>query len=319
MTFNENRSQQKALSFLKDNVTVVGFALFIIILKFFSPFSFLFDVITFGIFALGYDLLLGHLGWVSFGHLLYYGFGAYVNALSLKYVTTNPFIALLITMASSALLGLTLSFVLLRKGGAYFALLNLGFCALWHFMVVIPFKDYTGGNDGTWFKAESLPIVDVNNRWAYFYFLVIVLFVVTILYRKLISSPFGFILRAMKENEDRVRFLGYNVFRWKMYAFIISVVISALAGALYTLAYGYASPSFILPNRNGEIIVATLLGGSGTVLGPLIGALILTMLKDLISSVFFYWEFFVGIAFVFVMSFLSDGVWGRVIKIFGRR
>jgi branched-chain amino acid transport system permease protein len=304
--------------FAKENSLIFGYVAFLFIMGFFLPLSFLVDIIIFSIYALGFDITCGYMGWLSLGQVLYLGVGAYTTALFIKYVNPNPFLALVCSLASGAFIGFILSFVVLRKGGPYFALLNLAFASVGYFFVLIPFKDFTGGNDGTWFRMESLPFLNLRDRNVYFTFLVTVFMVILIIYRRFASSSFSYLLRAIKGNETRVAFLGYNTFRIKVIAFVLSVTLSTLAGSLYSMAYGYASPSFMEPRRCGEVVVATLIGGTGTLYGVLLGSFIIIGLKDLISAFIVYWELFIGLIFVVMMLISRRGVYSLIVKVVGR-
>lgn len=303
---------------VKEIIPIFGYIGSLYILRFFLPMSFLVDIIVFSIYALGFDITCGYMGWLSLGQVLYLGVGAYGTALFVKYVNPNPLLGLMFSLAVGAMIGFLISFVVLKKGGPYFALLNLSFAYIGYFLVLIPFKDITGGNDGTWFTIQPMPFLNLREREVYFTFLLTIFAVILILYKKFASSSFSYLLRAIKENESRVAFLGYNTSRIKTVAFVLSVTVSTLAGSLYALAYGYASPSFMEPRRCGEVVIAVLMGGTGTIYGVLLGSFLIIALKDLISSIILYWELFLGLLFLTMMFVFRGGFYRMLLKIVGR-
>ena len=286
--------------------------------KFFLPVTFLTDVAIFSIYVLAFDLLYGYMGWLSFGHMLYLGVGAYSIALFLKFVNPNGLIGIPVALLAGAVVGLLIGPVVLRRGGAYFALVNLAFNEIVYFLLLIPLRDYTGGNDGTYFNVIRTPI-DLADGEVFFVFVLLCLFLAGLTFKYIIGSPFGFLLRAIKENEVKVAFLGYNPFRIKYVAFIISTVLSAFAGALYTLHYSYVAPSFIDPLRSAEVVIASLLGGPGTFFGAYVGAAGLIGMKDLISMYTGTWELVLGIVIIIIMYRFKRGIWGYVEKTFAGR
>lgn len=286
--------------------------------KFFLPVTFLTDVAIFSIYVLAFDLLYGYMGWLSFGHMLYLGVGAYSAALFLKFVNPNGFVGVAVALLAGGAAGLIIGPVVLRRGGAYFALVNLAFNEIVYFLLLIPLRDYTGGNDGTYFNVTRSPI-DLANGEVFFVFVLVCLFVAGLAFKHIVGSPFGFLLRAIKENEVKVAFLGYNPFKTKYVAFIISTVLAAFAGALYSLHYSYVAPSFIDPLRSAEVVIASLLGGPGTLFGSYVGAAALIGMKDLISMYTGSWELVLGIAIIIIMYRFKRGIWGYVEKTLNRR
>jgi len=296
---------------------ILGYIIFLFIAKLFLTWSFLVDIITFSIYVLGFDILAGYMGWISFGHVLWLGTGSYAFALFIRHINPNPLLALLSSLAIAASIGFIASFVALRKGGAYFALINLAFACLGFFLVTVPFKDITGGYEGIWVRMEPLPLLNLLDRDVYYGFLVLVFAVILFMYKRFAGSSFSYLLRAIKEDETRVEFLGYNTFRIKQIAYILSVTLSTLAGSLYSGAYGYASAVLMNPLRSAEVIVAALIGGSGTFYGALLGAFLFVALKDLASAMIVYWELFLGLTFVLLMSTIRGGVYSLIRKAIG--
>lgn len=268
------------------------------------------DFMIFCVFVLAYDLIYGYMGRLSFGHMLYLGVGAYAAALSAEHLSGNPFLALLIAVAAGALVGLLLGPIIVRTTGACFALINLAFNQVGYFLVLIALSNWTGGEDGMSAFYDPVWLFDFGNRKVMFVFTLMSLVFVVYLVRKLTSSPFGILLRTIKENETRAKFLGYNTFLYKLLAFILSTSLAAFAGALTMLNYTYATPSFIDPTRNVEVIFACLIGGAGNVYGALVGGVGYMVLSNYLPNYIQRWEMFLGIALLVLVFKFQSGLWG---------
>lgn len=268
------------------------------------------DFMIFCIFVLAYDLIYGYMGRLSFGHMLYLGVGAYAAALSAEHLSANPFLALLVAVAAGGAVGLLLGPIIVRTTGACFALINLAFNQVGYFLVLIALSDWTGGEDGMAAFYDPVWIFDFGNRKVMFYFTLLCLVFVVFLVRRLTTSPFGILLRTIKENETRARFLGYNTFLYKLLAFVLSTSLSAFAGALTMLNYTYATPSFIDPTRNVEVIFACLIGGAGNVYGALVGGIGYMILSNYLPNYIQRWEMFLGIALLALVFKFQSGLWG---------
>jgi branched-chain amino acid transport system permease protein len=268
------------------------------------------DFMIFCIFVLGFDLVYGHMGQLSFGHMLYLGAGAYGAALSATYWTPNPFLAVLNGIVCATLVGAILGPILVRTSGAAFALLNLAFNQVGHFLVLVPLAPLTAGEDGLSLTFSSYGFANFSNLNFLFFFVLAVLLVIALLILKFDSSPFGLLLKSVKENEVRVRFLGYNTFRYKWITFVFSAAISGLAGALTAINYGYTNPSFIDPTRNVEVIFAALMGGAGRVLGAVLGGTAFMTISNYLARYILRWEMFLGFALLVIAFRFRKGIWG---------
>jgi branched-chain amino acid transport system permease protein len=276
------------------------------------------DFMIFCIFVLAYDLLYGYMGRLSFGHMLYLGVGAYAFALSGEYLSGNPFLALLIAVGSGAAIGLILSPIIVRTTGACFALINLAFNQLGFFLALVAFSRWTGGEDGMSATFKKIWIFDFSNRTIVFYFTLVCLLLVIFLVRRLTNSLFGILLRGIKENETRVKFLGYNTFAIKMAAFIVSTSLSAFAGALFIINYSYITTSFIDPFRSVEVIFASLIGGAGSVYGALVGGVSYKLISNYLPNYIQRWEMFLGVVLLLLVFKFRTGVWGYVVALLQR-
>ncbi|MFV2081717.1 MAG: branched-chain amino acid ABC transporter permease [bacterium] len=271
------------------------------------------DFIIFSIFVLAYDLLYGYMGRLSFGHMLYLGVGAYAVALFAEHVSANPFLAILAALASGVAVGLLLGPIIVRTTGACFALINLAFNQVGFFLALTAFAKWTGGEDGMAAFFDTVWILNFDNRYTVFGFSLFSLILVVFLMRRLTRSPFGILLRMIKENETRVQFLGYNTHRYKLLAFILSTTIAAFSGALTILNYTYVTPSFIDTTRNVEVIFASLIGGAGSVFGALLGGVSYMAISNYLPNYVQRWEMFLGIALLLLVFRFQTGLWGFIV------
>ncbi len=271
------------------------------------------DFIIFCIFVLAYDLLYGYMGRLSFGHMLYLGVGAYAAALCAEHISANPFVAILTALLSGAAVGLLLGPIIVRTTGACFALINLAFNQVGFFLALIALAEWTGGEDGMAAFFDTVWMLDFDNRYVVFGFSLFCLLLVVFLMRRLTGSPFGILLRMIKENETRAQFLGYNTYKYKLLAFVISTTVAAFAGALTILNYTYVTPSFIDTTRNVEVIFASLIGGAGSVFGALLGGMSYMAISNYLPNYIQRWEMFLGIALLLLVFRFQTGIWGFVV------
>jgi len=270
------------------------------------------DFIIFCIYVLGFNLLYGFMGRLSFGHMLYLGTGAYAVTLFTEHVSHNPFLAILAGVIAGAFIGVVLGPIIVRTTGACFALINLAFNQIGYFLVLVAFSKYTGGEDGMSTTFAKIGFMNFGKKPVIFGFALFCLLLTYYLLKKVTTSPFGLLIRSIKENETRVKFLGYNTFVYKWITFILSTSIAAFAGALAILNYGYVTPSFIDPTRNVEVIFATLIGGPGNLYGAIIGGVLYMVISNYLASYIPRWEMFLGIALLIVVFRFRKGVWGYV-------
>lgn len=271
------------------------------------------DFIIFCIFVLAYDLLYGYMGRLSFGHMLYLGVGAYAAALCAEHISANPFVAILTALLSGAAVGLLLGPIIVRTTGACFALINLAFNQVGFFLALIALAEWTGGEDGMAAFFDTVWMLNFDNRYVVFGFSLFCLLLVVFLMRRLTGSPFGILLRMIKENETRAQFLGYNTYKYKLLAFVISTTVAAFAGALTILNYTYVTPSFIDTTRNVEVIFASLIGGAGSVFGALLGGMSYMAIANYLPNYIQRWEMFLGIALLLLVFRFQTGIWGFVV------
>ena len=270
------------------------------------------DFIIFCVFVLGFNLLYGFMGRLSFGHMLYLGTGAYAITLFAEHVSKNPLLAILAGIAAGALIGIIIGPIIVRTTGACFALINLAFDQVGYFLVLVAFSKYTGGEDGMSVYFSKMGVIDFGQKPIMFGFALLCLILTYYLLKKFTTSPYGILIKSIKENETRVKFLGYNTFIYKWITFIISTSVAAFAGALSILNYGYVTPSFIDPSRAVEVIFAALIGGSGSLYGAIIGGVIYMAISNYLASYISRWEMFLGIALLICVFRFRSGIWGYV-------
>jgi branched-chain amino acid transport system permease protein len=270
------------------------------------------DFVIFCIYVLGFDVLYGHLGRISFGHTLYLGAGAYGAAMCAKYLIPDPFLAMAMGIAAGAALGLIIGPIAVKTKGAAFALINVAFNQIGYFIVLVALAKYTGGEDGVSLTFNSYGFVNFGNVHFLFAFCLACLVAVYYLMHRLYGSAFGAMLLGIKENETRVRFLGYNTQAYKWVAFIISTSVSAFAGSLFVINYGFANPGFMDPARNVEVIFAALIGGPGTEFGAVVGGTAYMVISNYLAKYITRWEMFLGAALLLIAFGFRKGIMGYV-------
>lgn len=267
------------------------------------------QMMIYGIFAMSLDILLGYTGLASLGHAAYFGVSAYtVGLVSLK--VTNLFVlvmgaALGTTITVSALLGL----LAIRARGIYFLMITLALAQLlWG--VAFQWRSLTGGDDGLpGIPRPSLGIPISLWDTANFYYFVLVFFVLVIIVLSiLVRSPFGYVLRGIRESETRMRSLGYNVWLYKYLAFVIAGTFAGVAGMLFTYYTGFVSPADLSILLSAKVMLMVILGGAGTLLGPVLGAGLIVLLENLVSAQTERWTLILGATYVSVVLFAPNGI-----------
>lgn len=270
------------------------------------------DFMIFCIFVMSFDLLYGYMGRLSFGQMLFLGTGVYVSTLFSLHITPNPLLSMLAGIAGGAIVAGILGLVVARLAGAPFALANLAFNQVGFFLIGSAFQEVTHGEDGISSGVEPWGFLDFANENVAFAFVLLCLLLTFYVLRILTHSPYGIIIRSIKENESRVRFLGYNTFYYKWLTFVMAGAFAALAGTLYTLYIGFVSPTFIHPLSNVEVIFACLIGGAGNLYGALAGGVFFMALKDNLSTYIPQWELILGILLLIIVFWLRQGLTGFV-------
>ncbi|MCR4401589.1 MAG: branched-chain amino acid ABC transporter permease [Firmicutes bacterium] len=270
------------------------------------------DFMIFCIFTLSFDLLYGYMGRLSFGHLLFLGAGAYGAGLFLRHVTSNPLLAILLGMSVACLLAMIVGLVTVRATGACFALINLAFNQTGWFLVMSPLRKVTGGQDGFGVEAARLGWIDFGDAAFRFWFVLVILLLMFFLLKRLMRSPYGILVRSIKEDETRVRFLGYNTYLYKWITFVISASVAGLSGALTALNYGYVNPNTMDVHKNVGAVFACLIGGAGHLYGALVGGVVYMIISNFLPVYIRRWEMFLGAALLVVVFRFRRGIWGSL-------
>jgi branched-chain amino acid transport system permease protein len=270
------------------------------------------DFMVFIIFVLSFDLLYGYMGHLSFGHMLYFGSGTYASAIFMNRVSGNPLLGILAGILFAALLALLAGALVMKTHGAAFALINMGFNQIGFFMVVSGLSSITRGDDGMSVFFDPLGSINLGNERVLFYVVLGSLLAVFYFLKRLTQSSFGVMVRSIHENESRVKFLGYNTYRYKIITFVISCAIAGFAGTLTTINYGFISPGFINPFYNVNPIFAILIGGAGNLYGAIIGGLVFKFLSEYIAIYVSTWELYLGIALLIMTFRFRTGIVGAV-------
>lgn len=270
------------------------------------------DIMIFCILVMSWDLLYGYMGRLSFGHFLYYGAGAYGTGLFIKYILANPLVAIVAGIMLSTVLAILLGIVVVRATGACFALLNASFNVIGCFIVMSPLRSITSGEDGFGVGVKRLGFIDFFNPAFRFWFVLLSLLLVLWILRRLTSSSYGILVRSIKQNETRVRFLGYNTFFYKWITFVISASIAGLAGALSALNYNYVNPNSLDIHANVGVIFACLIGGAGDIYGAIVGGVVYMIICNFLPIYFRRWELLLGIALLIIVFRFKMGIWGSL-------
>jgi len=273
------------------------------------------EIVIWMLFALAHNLLLGYGGLPSFGHGAYFGVGAYAFGLLQQRAEAGLLLGLLGAIACTALVGAVVAAFISHRRGIYYALLTIAFGQLMWF-VAVKWHSVTGGEDGLMKIVRAplqLPGIEISlaSNNAFFYFVLALFAAVLVLLWRLIHSPFGRVLRAIKQNEMRASFVGYNVWFYKWCAFAISAGLSGLAGSLFAMAQQSAYPNVMSLHNSGFVVMMVLIGGGlVSFWGPVIGALLFILARDLLGAYTETWLLWYGLLFMAMVIYQPDGVAG---------
>ncbi|MFZ5866848.1 MAG: branched-chain amino acid ABC transporter permease [Thermodesulfobacteriota bacterium] len=278
----------------------------------------LIEIIYFSLFAVSFNLLFAYAGLLSFGHAAYFGLGAYVTAIALKHVPGMPFfVAILLGALAGAIGGVVIGFFCVRRKGSYFALLTLAFNQfLW--AIAWKWRELTGGDDGIGGIVPKKPVdlgiasIDFTQVTSKYYLTLLIVVLCLALGWYLMRTPFGNTVRAVKGNEERASFLGYNVNRSKLLIFTLAAFFAGIAGSLFALFQDFVAPSAISMAMSTEVLFMAFLGGTGSFFGPILGAAIFVYFTDWISSITERWEFILGVLFIVLVLYFHQGFIGLV-------
>ncbi|HEU5017778.1 MAG TPA: branched-chain amino acid ABC transporter permease [Pseudolabrys sp.] len=284
----------------------------LIVAPFFVYPIFLMQAMCFALFACAFNLLVGYVGLLSFGHALYFGWASYLAAYAAKAWGLPPILAILTGTAAGAVLGLLAGVVAIRRQGIYFAMITLALAQMMYFVALQ--APFTGGEDG----IQAVPrgylfgIVDLRGEVAMYIFVLVIFLAGFLFIYRIIHSPFGEVLKAIRENETRAISLGYKTERYKLMAFVLSATLAGLAGATKALVVQLASLTDVNWPMSGEVVLMTLVGGLGTIFGPVVGAVTIVSMENFLAGIGRWVPVIQGTIFVACVLLFRRGIIGEL-------
>ena len=270
------------------------------------------EALILGLFAMSLDLLVGYCRLYSFGHAAAYGLGAYSYALILTYVPLPLPVGILLAVAVTILIAIPIAWICTRSTGVSFAMLTLAFAQLGYAML-FRFRDVTGGSDGLVGIPRPpgpLGIDWFQSKLGYYYLVLVCLLGSYLLCRAIVRSPFGAVLAGIRENEAKTIALGYNTRAYKITTVVLAYGFGGLAGALYAAFAGFASPELFFWLTSGRVLIMVIVGGAGTLIGPILGGVSFVFLEHQLSQVTDLWPLIFGTIFMAFVMFAPQGIWG---------
>ncbi|MGA2552100.1 MAG: branched-chain amino acid ABC transporter permease [Burkholderiaceae bacterium] len=281
---------------------------------------FMMNLLCFAMFAAAFNLLLGFTKMLSFGHAAYFGSAAYITSWLVTARSWGTVEAIVAGALTATVLGLVIGAIAIRRQGIYFTMITLALGQLVYFICLE--APFTGGENGIQGvpRGSLFGLLPLDSDLVMYYLVLAIFVLVFVLIWRVVHSPFGQVLKAIRENEPRAISLGYKVARYKLVAFVLSATLSGLAGALSALTLGFATLSSVQQSTSGEVILMTLLGGTGTFLGPVLGAALVVSLQQYLSERVGSWvSVIIGAIFVICVLSFRRGFVGEIQAYFGRR
>ena len=293
-----------------------GLAILVLIfLPFFIPYKALgSQILIFMLFAMGYDICLGYAGMLSFGHAAFFGMGAYTTGLLILHYDANILLAIFVGVLFSVLLALPIGYTAIRRRGIYFAMVTLAYAQMFYF-VAFKWTTLTGGDDG----LQGIPRPDffgisLQSETSVYYFILGFLLIAILFAFRVVHSPFGHALVSIRESEQRAISIGFNPTRFKLMAFVISAGLCGLAGSLYCILQNFVPLKTLHWSISGDIVMMTILGGMGTLVGPLFGGMFVVLIREVLSTYTHLWALVMGISFIVIVLVFRKGVIGELKK-----
>src|SRR3954469_4254529 len=276
-------------------------------------------ILVWGLFGIGFDILFGYTGLLSFGQSAFYGTGGFVAAYLLTRAGfPHVVLALIIGMIAAAVVGYLVGLIALRRTGIYFAMITVAIAEVFYFVEFNPLSEWTGGENG----LPGVPTPTVNlgfttleftSGWSLYPFLAFCYFIGIVVALRIVRSPVGAVLRAIRDNPLRAAALGHNIHGYKLTAFVIAAAYAGLAGGLLGVLQGFMPPDAFMFDTSGQLVMQTAIGGRGTLFGPLVGAAVWLSLQDLLQATLGLgaaWKLVLGVVFVLLVCFLRQGIIG---------
>lgn len=298
-----------------QKIIFVALLAVLIVLPFMVYPVFAMKVLCFALFACAFNLLLGFGGLLSFGHAAYFGMASYVCAHAAKVWGLTPELAILLGTLTAALLGLVIGSLAIRRQGIYFAMVTLAFAQMVYFFALQ--AQFTGGEDG----IQSVPrhdlfgLIPMNSDMTFYFFVLAITYGGILFIYRITHSPFGQVLKSIRENEPRAVSLGYHVNRYKLMVFVLSATFAGLAGATKSQVFHLASLTDVHWSMSGEVVLMTLLGGMGTVLGPIVGAVVVVTMQNYLAYLGAWVTVIQGCIFMVGVLLFREGIIGVLSRI----
>ena len=273
---------------------------------------FLMKALCFALFACAFNLLIGYVGLISFGHAMFFGWASYLAAHAAKVWVLPPELAVLVGTATAAVLGVVAGSLAIRRQGIYFAMITLALAQMMYFFALQ--AKFTGGEDGIQGvpRGHLFGVFDLSREMTMYVFILVVVLAAFLFIYRIINSPFGEVLKAIRENEPRAISLGYKTERYKLVAFVLSATLAGLAGSLNALVFQLASLTDVHWAMSGDVVLMTLLGGLGTVFGPVVGAFVVIAMENYLAP-FGQWVLVIqGAIFVVCVLLFRRGIVGEL-------
>lgn len=281
------------------------------------------NILIFGLYAVGFNLLFGYTGMLSFGHAAFLGTGSYFTGMAIVHAQVPWLAAVFIGVAAAALVGAVIGFLAIRTRGIYFAMVTLALGQIVYYAFYKAEK-WTGGENGL--RGIRVPVaelggirLDFTQPTAKYYMILVFVALALWLVSRILASPFGAVMEAIRENEKRAAACGYDVGRTKLLVFVLSAALCGLAGALRALHLSIVPIDSLHYLQSGQAVMMCLLGGMGTFFGPFVGAAVFLYLEDVVTSLTRHWMAVVGVIFMLFVLFFPRGLWGTVLHLVERR
>ena len=274
------------------------------------------EIMIYGLFAMGFNLLLGYTGILSFGHAAYFGVGCYGCGIAVRDFGLSVWGGLLVSIILGILLASIIGAISIKKRGVYFAMISMAVAQMFYFLALSPLKKWTGGEDGLKFIPKlslTFPFhVDLQTPFPLYYFVYFVVGISILVIWRILNSPFGRLLQAIRENEERTVASGYNVTMAKFVSLVFSGLFSSLAGGLFFVYLGYGPLQTLFWLTSGTILLMTILGGMHTFIGPVVGVAVFLFAQNKFSWIMDRWQLVVGVLFIALILIFPEGIVGTI-------
>jgi branched-chain amino acid transport system permease protein len=299
-----------------DNKARLALGAVLLALALVAPFvlypTFAMKLLCFALFAVAFNLLIGFTGLLSFGHAAFFGTGGYIAAHAAKVWGLTPELAILTGMAASAVFGVIIGFLAIRRKGIYFAMITLAMSQMIFFLYLQ--ARFTGGEDGLQRvpRGHLFGLIDLSQPLAMYYTVLAIFLIGFFIVWRVVHSPYGQVLKAIREHEPRAISLGYDVDRYKLVVFVLSATIAGMAGGTKAIVFQLASLTDVTWQASGQVVLMTLLGGIGTMLGPVVGAFLVVSLENYLAAYSLPVPVVIGAVFVASVLLFRRGIVGEI-------